>query len=81
MTDYNREQRIFICNSLLWRYPRTEFLEQIITGDEKWVTYLNVTRKGQLLGPGKKPKPTPKGDLYPKKQMLSVWWDFQGIIH
>ena len=81
LTDYNREQRIFICNSLLSRYPRKEFLEQIITGDEKWVTYVNVTRKGQWLGPGQKPEPTPKGDLHPKKQMLSVWWDFQGIIH
>jgi histone-lysine N-methyltransferase SETMAR len=56
-------------------------LEQIITGDEKWVTYVNVTQKGQWLGPGQKPEPDPEGDLHPKKQMLSVWWDFQGIIH
>jgi histone-lysine N-methyltransferase SETMAR len=81
LTVENRNQRIFICNSLLSRYPRQAFLEQIITGDEKWVTYVNVTQKGQWLGPGQKPEPDPEGDLHPKKQMLSVWWDFQGIIH
>ncbi len=35
LTVENRNQRIFICNSLLSRYPRQAFLEQIITGDEK----------------------------------------------
>jgi hypothetical protein len=53
----------FICSSLISRYPHKELLEQIITGDEKWVTYVNFIRKGQWLGPGQKPEPTPKGDL------------------
>ena len=27
------------------------------------------------------PEPEPKSDLHPKKVMLSVWWDFEGIIY
>ena len=27
------------------------------------------------------PEPEPKNDLHPKKVMLSVWWDFEGIIY
>ena len=27
------------------------------------------------------PEPEPKNDLLPKKVMLSVWWDFEGIIY
>jgi histone-lysine N-methyltransferase SETMAR len=30
---------------------------------------------------GEQRDPTPKSDLYPKKVMLSVWWDFQGVVY
>ena len=49
--------------------------------DEKWVLYVNHTRKRQWLGAGKTGVATPKNDLYPKKIMLSVWWGVEGIIH
>ena len=41
---------------------------------------MNHTRKRQWLAPGQAPIPEPKADLHPKKVMLSVWWDYKGII-
>ena len=29
----------------------------------------------------KKPTPLVKQDLHPRKTMLCVWWDWEGIIH
>ena len=75
------QQRITICNSLLSKRNRHRFLQQIVTGDEKWVLYVNHTRKRQWLNPEDLPEPEPKNDLHPKKIMLSIWWDYEGIIY
>jgi histone-lysine N-methyltransferase SETMAR len=77
----NMQQRITICNFLLSKRDRYRFLQQIVTGDEKWVLYVNHTRKRQWLNPEDMPEPEPKNDLHPKKVMLSIWWDFQGVIY
>jgi len=37
--------RISICESLLNRNKIDPFLKQIVTDDEKWITYNNVKRK------------------------------------
>ena len=81
LTPDNIQQRITICNSLLLKRNRYRFLQQIVTGDEKWVLYVNHTRKRQWVNREDLPDPEPKTDLHPKKVMLSVWWDFQGIIY
>jgi histone-lysine N-methyltransferase SETMAR len=77
----NLQQRLSICTSLLARQELDPFLKRIVTGDEKWVLYVNVERKNQWLTPGQKPIPTPKAGLHPKKVLLCVWWDIEGIIH
>ena len=77
----NMQQRITICNFLLSKRDRYRFLQQIITGDEKWVLYVNHTRKRQWVNPEDMPEPEPKNDLHPKKVMLSIWWDFQCVIY
>jgi [histone H3]-lysine36 N-dimethyltransferase SETMAR len=77
----NREHRVDICSSLLSRQENDPFLGRVVTGDEKWVLYVNVKRKKQWLSRGQKPLPTPKSGLHPVKVMLCVWWDKDGIIH
>ena len=44
-----------------------------MTGDEKWCLYANITRKGSWV--------QSKIGLRPKKAMLCIWWDSQGILH
>lgn len=80
LTDDQKEQRVSICNSLLSRHRRFDWLNNVVTGDEKWVLYANHTRKRQWLPREEKPEPEPKGELHPKKVMLSVFWDYKGIL-
>lgn len=74
------EQRVTICNSLLSRSRRFDWLRNIVTGDEKWVMYFNPNRRGQWVLRGEEPEPEPKPELHEKKIMLSVFWDYKGII-
>lgn len=80
LSDEQKFNRVSACSSLLSRSSDKEWIKQIVTGDEKWVMYVNHTRKLQWVHPDLEPLPEPKGDLHPKKVMLSVFWDFQGII-
>ena len=80
LTQSNRDQRSDTCALLLSRHRRFDWLDQVLTGDEKWVMYANFTRKRQWVDAHAKPEPEPKPDLHPQKIMLSVWWDSQGIV-
>ena len=44
-----------------------QWLRNLITGDEKWVLYVNHTRKRQWLGAGQTGVATPKHDLLTKE--------------
>lgn len=81
LTDANLAQRISICQSLLIRNEKEPFLNHLITGDEKWILYVNAQRKRQWLNPKQSPIPSPKPGLHPKKIMLCIWWDIKGIIY
>ena len=75
------QHRVDACMELMTSHRNYQWLHNLITGDEKWVLYVNHTRKRQWLGAAQKGVPTPKNDLHPKKIMLSVWWGVKGIIH
>ncbi|CAF1644298.1 unnamed protein product [Rotaria magnacalcarata] len=47
-------------------------IQQIVTGDEKWVLYVNHTRKHQWVNPEDLPEPEPKNDRHQKKVILSI---------
>lgn len=81
MTPQCKFQRSSICASLLSRQDSDPFLDRIVTGDEKWVLYVNQENKNQWLSPGQKPKPVPKPDLHPEKVLLSIWWNLRGIVY
>lgn len=81
LSPANLNQRSSICSSLLSRFKLDPFLNRLVTGDEKWVLYVNVRRKRQWLDPGQAPERDVKADLHQKKVMLCVWWDLQGVIY
>jgi histone-lysine N-methyltransferase SETMAR len=74
-------QRVSACVSLLSRHQKSSFLERIVTGDQKWVLYINIGRKKQWLNPAQKPLPDVKADLHPKKVLLCIWWDLKGVLY
>lgn len=81
LTQSQRQRRVDLCMQNLTSHRNFEWLRNLITADEKWVLYVNHTRKRQWLSPGQKAVVTPKPDSHQKKVMLSVWWGINGIIH
>jgi histone-lysine N-methyltransferase SETMAR len=82
--DLNRSQmqkRVDMCRELLSLRRNFKWLDNLITGDEKWVLYANIARSRQWLQPSQQPLTTPKADLHPEKRMISVWWDVQGVLY
>ena len=53
----------------------------MITGAEKWITYDNNVQKISWSKPEKASPTVAKSVLTPRKMMLSVWWDWKGIVH
>ena len=60
LTPTQEKNRLTIAQSLLTRNSITPFLRDIVTGDEKWVMYVNVRKRKQYLSPGQTPIPTAK---------------------
>ena len=81
LTESQRGLRFSICSSLLSRLECEPFLDRLVTGDEKWVFCVNVTRKRQWISKGEPAKAIPKPELHPHKVMLCVWWNSTGILH
>lgn len=80
LTDHDCAVRVSICESLLLRPHRKDFLESIITGDESWVFYENDTRHAFWVPPGEQPPAQPKPGFHGNKLLLSVFWDSQGML-
>ena len=52
-----------------------------MTSDEKWKCYENVHRKFQWVNSDEVPQPIARPGLHPRKIMLCIWWDSQGIVY
>jgi [histone H3]-lysine36 N-dimethyltransferase SETMAR len=81
LSQQQLDQRSEVCTFLLSKHRRFDWLDHVVTGDEKWVVYVNHSHKHQWVDADKQPEPDTKPDLHPKQVMLSVWWDIRGIIH
>ncbi|KHJ99262.1 hypothetical protein OESDEN_00751 [Oesophagostomum dentatum] len=75
------QARVDICMNLLSRRRTFAWTRDIITGDEKWVAYVNVTLKRQWLQPVETGPEAAKPELHPRMVMLSVWWNTDGVIY
>ena len=85
LSENNKENRLQIVSLHLSRHRATRghkqrFLYQIVTGDEKWCLYINLKQRKEWVAPGDTPKPRVKPDLHPRKIMICVWWDCEGMV-
>ncbi|XP_053211559.1 histone-lysine N-methyltransferase SETMAR-like [Panonychus citri] len=81
LSDANKALRLSIVRTLVQRFKTDPFLDRVVTCDEKWVLYNNVHLRKQWLPKGQSPESTPLPGLHPKKVLISVFWDYRGIIH
>ena len=86
LSENNKENRLQIASQHLARHRATRghkqrFLYQIVTEDEKWCLYINMKQRKEWVAPGDTPKPRVKPDLHPRKTMICVWWDWEGMVH
>jgi len=75
------ERRFFICEQLLQRQKRKDFLHRIVTGDEKWIYYDNPKRIKSCNKPSHASTSTAKPNIHGSKLMLCIWWDQQGVVY
>ena len=40
-----------------------------------------MKQRKEWVAPGDTPKPRVKPDLHPRKTMICVWWDWEGMVH
>ncbi|XP_011642710.1 histone-lysine N-methyltransferase SETMAR-like [Pogonomyrmex barbatus] len=81
LSEKNLMDRISACDSLLKRHQNEPFLKRMITGDEKWIVYNNVSRKRSWSKRSEAAQTIAKAELHPKKIMLSIWRDWKGIVY
>ncbi|KAF7493633.1 Histone-lysine N-methyltransferase SETMAR [Sarcoptes scabiei] len=83
LTQKNLLDRINVCDWLLKRCQYDLFLQRMVTGDVKFITYENVNRKRSLSkreNPNQSLGNSSSSDDF-QKVLLCVWWDYMGIIH
>lgn len=67
------KRRLCVCEQLLQKQIRKDFLDRIVTGDEKLVFYDNSRRKKSWGNPGHASISTAKPDIHGSKMMLCIW--------
>ena len=72
----NMMNRINICDTLLKRNEIEPFLKRMITGDEKWITYDNSTRK-KIMDKKRREGANNRKTWIDKEE---EWWDWKGIV-
>ncbi|CAD5230867.1 unnamed protein product [Bursaphelenchus okinawaensis] len=80
LTDLQKAKRRCASEKLLQRCKNEEFLDRIVTIDEKWISFNNTRRSTSWCKRGEAPKHVPKPELHEKKLMVTVWWCSSGVI-
>ena len=80
LKEINLTKRINACYLHLKHNEFDHFLKQIITGDDKWIVHNNVVQQRSWSKRDEPSQTTSKTELHQKKIMLSVWWDWKGVV-
>ena len=78
LKEIHLTNRMSVCDQLIKREENDPFLKCMITGDEKWIVYNNVSRKKSWRR-DEAPERQAKAEIHQKKIMLSMW-DWKGPV-
>lgn len=81
LNDRQKEKRKTTCEILLKRHNRQHLVHRIITGDEKWIHFINPDPKKHWVSPGQRVQGTPVRNIHGKKTLLCIWWDHKGVLY
>ena len=81
LTTANLNDRANTAASFLSKSRRMDWLDKLVTGDEKWVLHVNVAKKKMWLRSHEKTVQGVQPDEHEKKIMLCVWCSVHGIDH
>ena len=81
LTTANLNDRANTAASFLSKSRSIDWLDKLVTGDEKWVLHVNVAKKKMWLRSHEKTVQGVQPDEHEKKIMLCVWWSVHGIDH
>ncbi|XP_012061732.1 PREDICTED: histone-lysine N-methyltransferase SETMAR-like [Atta cephalotes] len=71
LKEIHLTNRMNVCDQLIKREENDPFLKRMITGDEKWIVYNNVSRKRSWSKRNKAPERHAKAEIHQKLQKLS----------
>lgn len=80
LSNFDKDRRFNACLQNLANYRTKAHLANLVTGDEKWTLFYNVSLRGEWRSRDEPVEPTPKAPLVQRKIMLCVWWDVKGVI-
>ena len=81
LSTHHIQQRLSIASPNLLRNKIELFIHRIITGEEKWILYVNVKNRKQWLSKGQAPQQVVKQGISASKVTLCIWWDSIGVIY
>ncbi|KAK6749630.1 hypothetical protein RB195_001937 [Necator americanus] len=79
LTQYEMECRADTALSLLTLKRTHAWLEHLVTGDEKWISYSNIHRRAQWVDKGTDAEDVPKLNVHAKNAMLCIWWSVHDV--
>ena len=81
LSPHQLRYRADVCMGLMISPHNYQWLCHLISGDKKWMLYINYTHRCQWLSAGDAGTATPKSDLHLKKVMLNAWCEVNGMNH
>jgi [histone H3]-lysine36 N-dimethyltransferase SETMAR len=81
LTEEQARNRVDMCKKLLENPLDDRFWRHIVTSDEKWIYLVNHNREKCWVPKGQYPPSVPRQSRFARKILLSVWWNFEGILH